>query len=531
MLELLLTRDDANSDSALVVEWLVEDEQAVRGGQAVCVVETAKALIEIEAPGDGRILQLVRPGDEVELGRPLALIAQDEDELGRQRMLRDEKAAERTEARSSGPENATRDAIEAAKAYGIDLTTIATDGFITADDVERRARERDQAPRGAVDLRLAGVSTYGVTLPDTFRLDEEEGKLDPDFFARLLREPDSVSSLGTDKKCALYREHGANVGENVTFGDGALVVAPRIVIGAGTRIGAMSSVRCEEIFAVGPLGLFGPRLEVSCRRAFLGATAYVGRDVRIGGGGAHDPWGTFVAGDLLYIGDEAFINPCRPVVLGREVYVTMRSMIVTHNIGHSILEGFENRFEPVVLEDLAQIGLAAVVYAGARIGRESIVASNSYVVTGIPAGKLAIGVPARVAGDARRTPTRARRRELVDRMLEKLAELLALNGHDVAPFEVAGERGIEIRIEGRRSIVFFTERLDAGLSLPDADGEIVVLTFELAADPPSGAAVLDLLGRCAYGEGGPVFASVREFCRKQGIRFGPDPWRHTGGLV
>ena len=31
----------------------------------------------------------------------------------------------------------------------------------------------------------------------------------------------------------------------------------------------------------------------------------------------------------------------------------MRSLIVTHNIGHSVLEGFENRFAPVVLEDRA----------------------------------------------------------------------------------------------------------------------------------------------------------------------------------
>ena len=74
----------------------------------------------------------------------------------------------------------------------------------------------------------------------------------------------------------------------------------------------------------------------------------------------------------------------------------MRSMIVTHNIGHSVLEGFENRFAPVVLEDRAQVGLGAVVYAGCRIGAEAIVASNSYVVATSPPGAFAIGVPARV---------------------------------------------------------------------------------------------------------------------------------------
>ena len=47
MLEIVLTRDDANSDSALLAEWLVDDREQVRKGRPVCVVETSKASIEI----------------------------------------------------------------------------------------------------------------------------------------------------------------------------------------------------------------------------------------------------------------------------------------------------------------------------------------------------------------------------------------------------------------------------------------------------------------------------------------------------
>ena len=104
-----------------------------------------------------------------------------------------------------------------------------------------------------------------------------------------------------------------------------------------------------------------------------------GRSVRFGGGGHRDPWAVLAVGDLAFVGDEAFVNICRSVLIGREVFLTMRSLIVTHNIGHSVLEGFENRFAPVVLEDRSQVGLGAVVYAGCRIGAEAIVASGSYV--------------------------------------------------------------------------------------------------------------------------------------------------------
>ena len=86
---------------------------------------------------------------------------------------------------------------------------------------------------------------------------------------------------------------------------------------------------------------FGADLELLCRRAFLGKGIWGGRAVRFGGGGHRDPWAVLTVGDLAFVGDEAFVNVCRPVLIGREVFLTMRSLIVTHNIGHSILEGFE----------------------------------------------------------------------------------------------------------------------------------------------------------------------------------------------
>ena len=43
--------------------------------------------------------------------------------------------------------------------------------------------------------------------------------------------------------------------------------------------------------------------------------------------------------------------------------------------------------------------------------------------------------------------------------------------------------------------------------------------------------MLDLLERRVHGSGGVVLDSVREFCRKRGIRFEPGPWRYRGGLL
>jgi hypothetical protein len=173
----------------------------------------------------------------------------------------------------------------------------------------------------------------------------------------------------------------------------------------------------------------------------------------------------------------------------------------------------------VVLEDRSQVGLGAVLYAGSRIGSEAIVASGSYVVGDVPAGAFAIGVPAKVTGSSSHKLSDARRLELARRMIDDLHELLALRGHEVSAID-----NDSFEVQGTR--VAFTASYRGGVEAP-----AVVLTFEVGGDVSDGVAVLDLLGRRVHGTGDVVLDSVREFCRKRGIRFEPGPWRYPGGLV
>ena len=518
MLEIVLTREDANTEFALLAEWLVEDRAQVEQGQPVCVVETTKATVEVEAPGAGTIVQLFDEGVEVELGKTIARIAENADELA---ALEREPAEQEAPAPrpAAGERKATRKALELADLHGVDVAQIDKRGFITEKDVEELIARQAAAAPGSGSL-LAGVSTQGVTLPASFELDEASGRLDPGYYDSLRADPDAFRRLSPEAKVAALREHGAHVGANVVLGEGTFVGAPQVVIDDGVEIGPGTTIRCEEIVAIGAETTFGPSLELLCRRAFVGASVWGGRSVRFGGGGHRDLWAVVTVGDLAFVGDEAFVNVCRPVLIGREVFLTMRSLIVTHNVGHSLLEGFENRFAPVVLEDRAQIGLGAVVYAGCRVGSDAIVASNSYVTSDIPAGAFAIGVPAKVTGSSSHKLSRTRQVELARRMVDELRELLVLRDHDVSPsddgFAVNGVR------------VAYVSAVDGA-----QDGPAVLLTLDhRGGDLPDGLAVLDLLGRRVHGSADPVVLdSVREFCRKRGIRFEPGPWRYRGGLV
>jgi acetyltransferase-like isoleucine patch superfamily enzyme len=518
MLEIVLTREDANTEFALLAEWLVADRVEVEQGQPVCVVETTKATVEIEAPGAGTIVQLYEEGVEVELGKVVARIAETAEELA--------SLESGTEAAPPKPDEgerrATRKAVELAERHGIDLSTIDKRGFITEKDVE--ALIASEAAEAAPSERplLAGVSTQGVTLPAHFDAPEDDGILEPSFLEYLWTDPASFRALGSEEKCRLLRENGASIGEGVVLGAGSLVAAARIVLEDGVELGAGATVRCEEVVAIGSLTRFGPDLELLCRRAFVGAGVWGGRSVRFGGGGHRDPWAVLAVGDLAFVGDEAFVNVCQPVLIGREVFLTMRSLIVTHNIGHSVLDGFENRFAPVVLEDRAQVGLGAVIYAGCRIGAEAIVASGSYVTADIPPGSFAIGVPAKVTGSSGHKVSPSRRVELASRIVDDLHELLALRGHQVTAIDEGDPRGFEV--EGVR-VLFTPAFRESGT------GPAVVLTLEALAEPPDGVGVLDLVARRVLGSGGEVLDAARELCRKRGIRFEPGPWRYRGRLL
>jgi acetyltransferase-like isoleucine patch superfamily enzyme len=527
MLEIVLTRDDANSDSALLAEWLVDDRAPVRKGRPVCVVETSKASVEIEAPGDGIVVRLVESGVEVELGTTIALVAEEEAEIAR--------AAERVEGAperdAPAQRNVTRRAADLAAAHDIDLSEIEKTGFVTAEDVEAMIRAAAGEAAPGFDPVLAGLSTENVSLPTLFELDESEGVIDEEFLLALRADKAGFGGRSSEEKCEAYRKAGARIGEDVHLGAGTVIDAPRIVLEDGVRIEDGGSVECAEVVAIGALSRFGPSLRLACRRAYVGTGLWAGARVLIGGGGHRDPWATFALGDDAFLGDEAFVNVSRPVLIGAETFVTMRSMLVTHNIGHSLLEGFENRFAGIVLEDRAQIGLGSIVYAGSRIGREAIVASGSYVVSDVPAGMLSVGVPARVAGAARRELPRPRQVSLARQMLHELYELLVLRGVAASLSERDGIETIELTGPEGPGRVVFVETLRGAEVGPD-DGKTVVLTLDLAGDVPAGVAVLDLRARRLQGEGGILLDSVREFCRKRGIRFQPGPWRYDGeGLV
>ncbi len=73
MVEAVIPKLDETTEAATVERWLVQEGERVEQGQAICEVETDKALVQVEAPAAGTLRrQLVAAGTEVP---PLTVVA------------------------------------------------------------------------------------------------------------------------------------------------------------------------------------------------------------------------------------------------------------------------------------------------------------------------------------------------------------------------------------------------------------------------------------------------------------------------
>lgn len=530
---------NVNDDTVKLTAWLVKDGEEVREGQNLAEVETSKALVELAAPASGPIRLNVAAGTELAVGTVVAYIGADglaAATAGRTSNLAAPTPQRTSSAAVSSVSSGTRfsqKALELLERHNLSPQSFRDFTMVREREVLEHLK---RVPASASNTELfhhamKGIALEGVTLPALFA-DRTTGHLDPEFLQTLRKNPETIAWLPSAEKCSLYREHGAAIGNHVILGKGTVLVAPQIQLGDRVSVGDDSSLILRERLAISALSSFRESLTVRGGTAIFGENTFAGSRIQIGGGGNADPWALLVVGDDAYLGDDLFINICRPVLIGKETFLTQRSILVTHNIGHSVLEGYENTFAPIVLEDFSQVGMNSTLYAGSRVGHSAIVGSNSYVISSIPKGKLAIGVPAHVVRDAARVVDRAKQLQLAETMVRQFQELLDLNGVEVSTIETQPVLQFKARHKGTSYSVAFVESLS---HLPprslDAD-ESVIWTFESPATPPdSTLVIMDLLAKTISGPSGKFSEFTREFLRKRGIRLKPGPWRYQGGML
>lgn len=185
------------------------------------------------------------------------------------------------------------------------------------------------------------------------------------------------------------------IGKNCKIGN--LKLSPNykeIIIGDNVTIG--NDVRIDvKNLKIGDRSIIGEGFNIEGRDIVLGIEFFSDKYCTIGGGSCKDLKSSFKIGDLCYLGEYVFINTARPVIIGNEVGLGQDTRLYTHGAYLSFLDGFPVEFGPITIGDNVWIPNAQIL-PNVTIGNNTVIGAGSLVNKSIPAGSLAVGVPAKI---------------------------------------------------------------------------------------------------------------------------------------
>ncbi|OGO93455.1 MAG: branched-chain alpha-keto acid dehydrogenase subunit E2 [Coxiella sp. RIFCSPHIGHO2_12_FULL_44_14] len=225
---------------AVIREWYIKIGDEVKTDQPLVAMETAKALVDVPSPYDGKIEKLFgQPGDTIETGQPLIgfvgeSTAEDSKdagtvvgaiEEGKTVLKETAHGMSKAEATAEKRVKATPAIRQLAKEWGVDLTQITPSGeTITAKDLKHALAQKDTwTPVEGVQRAMVNSMAEShrqvvpVTLVDDVRW--RGLKKEKDITLRLIRAIQtacetvpSINAYFDSQKMALQRQNTVNLG-------------------------------------------------------------------------------------------------------------------------------------------------------------------------------------------------------------------------------------------------------------------------------------------------------------------------------
>jgi acetyltransferase-like isoleucine patch superfamily enzyme len=235
-------------------------------------------------------------------------------------------------------------------------------------------------------------------------------------------------------KCWVYRIiFGARIGKGVKLRFGSFICADSIEIGDRSQFGFFSQVRVKHFQVLNDFKL-GHFSKLLLRRFVAGPRATVAyRTEIVGKPGKKES--AYYMGMWAWVFQHCYIDVTRSVWIGRNTGIGGRSMLFTHGMWLSALKGFPVAYSRVRLDADVWIPWACFILPGATVGAEVVVGACTMLRKEIPAGKLAVGAPARVVGDSRRE---VKPEQVVEMLEQTIAEAFDSAGKDYTKRDVDG---------------------------------------------------------------------------------------------
>lgn len=479
MFKVIIPKIEANTEEVTLVKWLKKENDIVKKGEPLFSIETAKAVIDVEAEESGILKKiLVQEGESVPVLTVVAFIEGKSESISYKTTPIEEPKEEVQKVR------ATPAAKRVAKKHNVDLISLYKGNLIHEKDI-----------LDYISIRKSEKREYNIR---------------PEFVNYLKNNLNKIKSLENAEKIKIYQENGAHIGKNVNL-IGTIIIAKQIHIGEGVSL-VDSYVKCN-VFKVGDYTKLGKNARITCRKATFGKNIYGDENIVIGGGGHKDPWAEIDIGDWCYLGENISLNTCRKITLGRESFITKNTIIATHSFAQSVLDGFNATFAPVRIGNYCQIGMNCIIYPGVQMGDYAVLASGSHLVTDLPGGMFATGVPAKVIKKSRKYLTLEQQKKILKNILEEFVDLISYRG---AVTETKDDNYI-IKASGK---IYFLSIGPIVFQKPAKVDNIIIITLNSKDNPKiPEASLFDIEKKEIFNCNNILAIELREFLRKRGIRF------------
>jgi len=472
---------NANDEFVYLGEWVKKKDTKVKKGDVICIVETTKAALEIEAKYSGFLHPLVNEGDEVKVNTPFVIFKESINE--------NIKSLIKNSKKKKKEQGWTKKAEITAKKLGIEISEIKKEEKIREKDVKEYYDILKEKKRK-------------LTIPEE-KYVKWTGKIN-DSFLKNIESDEKFKKLGSTEKISHYRKNGALIGNNVKIGSGSIILSNYIEIEDDVTIGSDCFIKTDRI-KIGRLCELGNKVNIVIRELILGSVLFTGDNILIGGGGSFSKRSKFQTGHNCLISSECIINASEPVILGNEVGLSPRVQIYTHSHWQNILEGYNPNFGPVKIGDHSYITGNCLVVPNVNIGKGATVLANSLVAGNVYDHETVVGVPAKKIKETNPDISKERKDGIMKKLIPELKELL----------EFKGFNSNQVRYVYKYMHSKETETK-------------IILTFELGEKKElRNKTIFDLANYKVIGKQNQLSDEVRNFLRKRGIRFKPIYWRYA----
>jgi acetyltransferase-like isoleucine patch superfamily enzyme len=403
--EIRVPRETVNDDIVTIQDWHVAHGDEVRPKQLVVSIETSKAVLEVEADAAGFVEIIHAKGAEVPIGELIG------------RVLSSAPARPTSEPPASGgaPSASPRSAANGSHAS-------PRSGNRLRDRMESRREECQTTTAGDPPPDEShGVDACGHVLPERVAAALviskkaqaliNEHQLDAaTIFAGmgLIREIDVIRYLES-------RVEARQKAEPAPASPATLAKAEPAAPAASPEIEPRAAAATvNSAYSTKPRGLFGDAAASAKDRGNKSvvwlAWNYFWRNWLLGNLARWAPRGVILPihrmrgvkmGQDVFIDPTAIIETAFPenITIGNDVRITAGCVIMSHiKAPHYLRETglVPVVLKPVVLEDHCFIGVNSVIMPGVTVGKASVVASGSVVVTNVPPYTMVQGNPAKV---------------------------------------------------------------------------------------------------------------------------------------